>query len=99
MALLSESNIKTILEKCGLTNANISNWCITDYSNSLVGYLGEHLSLIVDIGSEKRIFFIKCVPRFDEWTANYLRKTSFFAKEYVMLSKLFTKFRDNKGKQ
>lgn len=97
MALLSKNNVKSILEKCGITNANILNWCITDYSNSLVGYLGEHLSLIVNTESEKRIFFIKCVPRFDEWTANYLRKTSFFAKEYVMLSKLFPKFRENKG--
>ncbi|XP_045772780.1 uncharacterized protein LOC123872504 [Maniola jurtina] len=97
MELLSDEDIKSILEQCGTPKINLLNWYIREYSNSLVGYLGEHLSLVVDTESGSRKFFIKCVPRFDKWKANYLRKTSFFNKEYIMLSKLFKKFRDNKG--
>ncbi|XP_050351287.1 WD repeat-containing protein 75-like [Nymphalis io] len=78
---------------------NILSWSIEEYSDQLVGYLGEHLSLTVRIEDKgdirEMIFFIKCIPRHDEWMANYLRETNFFNKEYVMLSSLFQMFRDD----
>ncbi|CAH2232830.1 jg16599 [Pararge aegeria aegeria] len=95
MELFSEDDINFILEQC--TKSKSLNWHITEYSNTLVGYLGEHLSLIVDTDIGRNFFFVKCVPRFDQWKANYLRETSFFDKEYIMLSTLFKKFRDNDG--
>ncbi|XP_023936065.2 uncharacterized protein LOC112044447 [Bicyclus anynana] len=99
MELLSETDIQTIHKKCSLSKKNIQKWYITDYSDNLVGYLGEHLSLFFETESERRKFFIKCVPRFNSFRANYVRETAFFNKEYIMLSKLFQNFRDNDGLQ
>ncbi|CAH2096234.1 unnamed protein product [Euphydryas editha] len=101
MEFFNENDITLILNQCGISKFNHLNWTVKDYSDELVGYLGEHLSLTVYFETENDTramnFFIKCIPRFDEWKANYLREMMFFNKEYVMLSSLFKKFQDPDG--
>lgn len=102
MEFFNENDITSILNQCGIWKVNNLSWTVNDYSDKLVGYLGEHLSLTVYFETENNQrnmkFFIKCIPRFDEWKANYLRETMFFNKEYVMLSSLFKNFQDAVGK-
>lgn len=101
MEFLTENDIKTILKNSGYPAVNNMNWLITNYSNSLVGYLGEHLSLTVSFdlnGAFKKIkFFVKCLPRFEKWKADFLKDLIFFDKEYTMLADLFEKFSELDG--
>ncbi|KAJ2949040.1 hypothetical protein O0L34_g5982 [Tuta absoluta] len=94
MELLSQEEICSILKPLG--SPKVNNWSIENYSNELIGYLGEHLRLTIEIddgkGKSEIKLFIKCLPRFDEWKAQYLKELSFFKKEYVMLSDLFQHF-------
>ncbi|CAB3221912.1 unnamed protein product [Arctia plantaginis] len=43
------------------------------------------------------MLFVKCMPRFDKWKAEYLNEVLFFKKEYIMLTKLFKEFEDPEG--
>ncbi|XP_072948823.1 uncharacterized protein [Epargyreus clarus] len=103
MELLYQSEIESIVKKCGCTNIDDMKWNISDYSNELIGYLGEHLNLTVKVISKGVIkelhLFLKCIPRFNKWKAEYLRETTFFLKEYAMLSGLFQHFQDNQGER
>ncbi|XP_028171269.1 uncharacterized protein LOC114360695 [Ostrinia furnacalis] len=99
MELLSEKEINHIIQQLGYTKA--LQWSVNNFTDHLIGYLGEHLTLTVEVesGATKIVlkFFIKCIPRFDVYLAEYLKETSFFNKEYVMLSSLFKHY--NKGSQ
>ncbi|CAG9561976.1 unnamed protein product [Danaus chrysippus] len=101
MDFLNENDIKTILRNNGYPEVSNMNWLITDYSNNLVGYLGEHLSLKISFelnGALKNIkYFVKCLPRFEKWKADFLKDLIFFDKEYVMLGDLFKKFPEHDG--
>ncbi|XP_038210039.1 uncharacterized protein LOC119830922 [Zerene cesonia] len=95
MELLKEYEVKFILEKCGYSNIDSFQFVLQNYSEELVGYLGEHLKLIIDVKAKvesRVILFVKCIPRFDEYKAQYLRETTFFKKEFVLLSSLFNQF-------
>lgn len=91
MELLSKEDICYIVKQLGYKEA--SSWSVKKYSNELIGYLGEHLTLTVEVESGTVLqFFVKCLPRFDEWKIKYLRETTFFEKEHAMLNSLFKDF-------
>lgn len=98
MELLSKDEINQVIKQLGFAKA--LKWSLNNFSDSLIGYLGEHLKLTVDVesGSSKieLKFFVKCVPRFDVYLAEYLKETAFFKKEYAMLNSLFKLFREGK---
>ncbi|XP_059048515.1 uncharacterized protein LOC131843785 [Achroia grisella] len=98
MNLLTNNEINLIAKICGYRE--VVDWSIQDFSNKVMGYLGDHLKLSVQvkeegIRSEVRLF-IKCMPR-DPWKSEYLKELTFFKKEYVMLSQLFKKFENQSG--
>lgn len=99
MELLNQSEIESIVKHYG--TSTIVKWYIEDYSDKLVGYLGEHLRLVITLNSngiEKDLkLFVKCMPRNNKWKAKYLKELTFFQKEYIMLSKLFINFKDGEG--
>ncbi|XP_047504234.1 uncharacterized protein LOC125049149 [Pieris napi] len=97
MSLFNNDEVKIIAEKCGFKNYDTLQYEIQNYSEELVGYLGEYLRLFLKVNSHDRVLFVKCVPRYDEYKAEYLRKTGFFRKEYVLLSSLFTQFIKREG--
>ncbi|KAI5644284.1 ecdysteroid kinase domain-containing protein [Phthorimaea operculella] len=97
MELLNQEEICSIVKPLG--SPKVLNWSIENYSDELIGYLGEHLRLNIEIGDgkgkSKIKLFVKCMPRFDEWKAQYLKELSFFKKEYIMLSDLFQHFQNS----
>lgn len=84
------------------SNYKILNWSLANYADHLIGYLGEHLKLTVEIeennAKQELRYFVKCMPRFDHWKIEYLKKVPFFEKEFRMLSSLFTHFNQAEGK-
>ncbi|XP_068633400.1 uncharacterized protein [Battus philenor] len=96
MDLLNLSEIQTIVNQYEFSK--VVAWNIEDYSDKLVGYLGDHLRLRIRLnrdGIDKELkLFIKCMPRNNKWKAQYIEELTFFRKEYVMLSKLFKNFQD-----
>lgn len=101
MALFSGDDVEFIAAKCGLKSYATLQYEIENYSEKLVGYLGEHLRMFIKVNSCGRIYekvlFVKCMPRSDEYKATYLKKTGFFQKEYALLSSLFTQFMKREG--
>ncbi|CAH0585755.1 unnamed protein product [Chrysodeixis includens] len=99
MELLTEKEINYIAKKCGFTKVLD---CVTEeFPDKVLGYLGDHLKLIIEVESNgirsKLNLFVKCMPRYDKWKAEYLMDIKFFKKEYVMLSTLFNEFENHKG--
>lgn len=84
------------------SNYKILNWSLANYADHLIGYLGDHLKLTVEIemnnDKQELRYFVKCIPRFDSWKNEYLKKLRFFDKEFRMLSSLFTHFNHANGK-
>ncbi|CAH0715586.1 unnamed protein product, partial [Brenthis ino] len=101
MEFLSRNEIKHILQQCGILSVSELKWSVENYSEKLIGLLGEHLSLKISFQKNgvtvEKQFFVKCIPRFNEEQARLLRNTDFFAKEYIMLSKLFKNFKEGDG--
>lgn len=99
MELLSQDEIHFIAKQCGFTK--VVNWNMEDFSDKIIGYLGDHLKLIMEVeanGIRSTLnLFVKCMPRFDEWKAEYLKELGFFRKEYAMLSTLFNEFENGTG--
>ncbi|XP_013164464.1 PREDICTED: uncharacterized protein LOC106115582 [Papilio xuthus] len=99
MELLNQSEIESIVKHYG--PSTILKWYTEDYSDKLLGYLGDHLRLVITLNSngiEKDLkLFIKCIPRNNKWKAKYIKELMFFQKEYIMLSKLFINFKDGEG--
>ncbi|CAH0398371.1 unnamed protein product [Chilo suppressalis] len=94
MELLTNNEVEEVIKQLGYTKS--FNWTLSEFSETLVGYLSEHLTLTVEVltakfKTERIKFFIKCLPRFDEWKTRYIKELSFFQKEYVMLNDLFRK--------
>lgn len=83
-------------------NFKILKWSLVNYAEQLIGYLGDHLKLTVEIqdndAKQELRYFVKCEPRFDNWKKEYLKKVPFFKKEFYMLSSLFTQFNHAEGK-
>ncbi|CAK1551053.1 unnamed protein product [Leptosia nina] len=100
MPLLSQDELKELAAKCGLDRDTVQH-DLRKYSSELVGYLGEHLRLHLKVtkrGEEKQVvLFVKCMPRFDVYKAQYLRDNGFFRKEFVLLSSLFSQFPEREG--
>lgn len=100
MEVLKEEEIKLVIQQYGLSK--VLAWSIENYADELIGYLGDHLRLKIKAeaeGFQKDIkLFVKCMPRFDKWLLDYLKESSFFKKEYVMLSDLFKQFGGDEGK-
>ncbi|XP_049873874.1 uncharacterized protein LOC126372240 [Pectinophora gossypiella] len=99
MELLNQEEIHSIVKPLG--SPKVLNWSIENYSDKLIGYLGDHLRLKIEIEFEgfksELKLFVKCMPRFNEWKANYLKELTFFKKEYIMLSSLFKQFDSKQG--
>ncbi|CAK1580237.1 unnamed protein product [Parnassius mnemosyne] len=99
MDLLNENEIRCISRHYG--SSIVVKWKLEDISDKLMGYLGEHLRLIITLyveGVETELkLFVKCMPRNNQWKAEYLKESTFFRKEYVMLSQLFKHFQDGEG--
>lgn len=100
MQLLNETELNLIMTR--LEYSKIRKWHLEDFEDKMIGYLGDHLKLIIEAEKDgvKREFqlFVKCMPRFDKWKCEYLQELKFFDKEYVMLSKLFQHFRNGESK-
>ena len=101
MELFHKKEIKYIIDQLGITSISNLHWTVEAYSESLIGFLGEHLSLKVNFESEgiktEKTFFVKCIPHRDELKASSLRESNFFQKEYVMLEKLFKNFKEGES--
>lgn len=84
------------------SNYKILNWSLANYADRLIGYLGDHLKLTVEIedknAKQELRYFVKCMPRFDHWKREYLKELLFFQKEFRMLSCLFSQFNHGDGK-
>ncbi|XP_026761882.2 uncharacterized protein LOC113520677 [Galleria mellonella] len=98
MDLLTNNEINIITIRCGY--CKVLDWFLEDFSNKIMGYLGDHLKLRIQvekegIKSELRLF-VKCMPR-DPWKSNYIKELTFFKKEYAMLSQLFLNFENQPG--
>ncbi|XP_075977938.1 uncharacterized protein LOC142977740 [Anticarsia gemmatalis] len=99
MDLLNQDEILLIAKQCGFSN--VVKWTYEEFEDKTLGYLGDHLNLIIHvesngINSELRLF-VKCMPRFDHWKAEYLKELNFFKKEYIMLNALFNEFGASEG--
>jgi hypothetical protein len=94
MELLNNDEIYRIIKPLGFSK--VLKWSIKEYSDEIVGYLGEHLTLVVDVEIKTLKFFVKCMPRWDKLKAEYLKELTFFKKEYMMMSKLFRNFKQGK---
>ncbi|XP_063624819.1 uncharacterized protein LOC134796569 [Cydia splendana] len=98
MKLLNHEEVNAIIKQYG--KFKVLHYTISKYSDSLIGYLGEHLKLTVTVEANgvhsDYKFFVKCMPK-DQWLAEFLIESNFFRKEYVMLSDLFVKFDQNGG--
>lgn len=100
MELVSEDEIKTLL-KNNFGNAKLVKWNFREFDEKYIGYLGDHIKLILQVENHetKEIpLFVKCMPRNDKWKSEYLKEMRFFKKEYVMLSSLFKDFTGEEGK-
>lgn len=101
MELVNKNEIKVVLSNLGHKEIP-SKWYFEEFQDKLIGYLGDHLKLVVEVEilgvREKVRCFVKCMPRNDEWKAKYLKELKFFKKEYVMLSSLFHQFEEYEGK-
>ncbi|XP_013186920.1 uncharacterized protein LOC106132131 [Amyelois transitella] len=99
MELLTNVEIASIAKQCGYRS--VIDWSLEDLSDKVIGYLGDHLKLNIVVlfeGNQLDLkLFVKCMPRFDKWKAEYLKELSFFKKEFVMLSELFKEFPDKMG--
>lgn len=100
MELLTPAEILFITKKCGFSR--VLKWTFQEIADKVIGYLGDHLNLIIEAesnGSKSEVvLFVKCMPRFDKWKAEYLNEVLFFKKEYVMLTQLFKEFDNPEGK-
>ncbi|CAH0751430.1 unnamed protein product [Diatraea saccharalis] len=101
MDLLTKNEVENIIKQLGYRN--VISWSVTEFSDMLIGYLGEHLTLLIDVliddvTTKKLKCFIKCMPRFDEWKSRYIKELTFFQKEYVMLNDLFKRFEQGTDK-
>ncbi|KAJ8722061.1 hypothetical protein PYW08_004463 [Mythimna loreyi] len=72
-----------------------------DFADKIIGYFGDHMKLIIEgemngVRSSLNLF-VKCMPRFDKFKAEYLKEVGFFNKEYVMLNTLFNEFENGTG--
>lgn len=98
MELLSQEEIIDIAKQCGYSE--LLNWTFEEFEDKVIGYLGDYLNLILEVESKgiksKITLFIKCLPRYDQLKAEYLKET-FFKKEFIMLSTLFTEFHNPEG--
>ncbi|XP_073956211.1 uncharacterized protein [Choristoneura fumiferana] len=96
MDLLNEKEVKSVVEQYG--NFDLLDFKITNYSETLIGYLGKHLKLVANVNANGRLaelkFFVKCLPK-DKWIAQFLMESGFFRKEFTMLSVLFNQFERN----
>lgn len=99
MELLNQEEISCIVKECGFEK--VCKWQIENYADKLIGYLGDHLRLKMEVESEgiktNLNLFVKCMPRFDKWKSDYLKESNFFKKEFVMLNQLFKEFSDDDG--
>ncbi|XP_047991481.1 uncharacterized protein LOC125230385 [Leguminivora glycinivorella] len=93
MKLINHEEVNTLIKQYG--KYKVLDFTISKYSDNLIGYLGEHLKLTVTVEANgvqsDYKFFVKCMPK-EQWLADFLTKSNFFLKEYVMLSDLFVKF-------
>lgn len=100
MNLLTEEEIKSIAKKRGFNK--VLKWRWEEFSDKAIGHLGDHIKLFLDVegnGTSLTLnMFVKCMPRSDEWKAEYIKELGFFNKEYVMLSQLFNNFENGTGK-
>ncbi|KAM3965233.1 uncharacterized protein ACR2FA_000620 [Aphomia sociella] len=98
MELLTNEEINLIAKQFG--QCEVVNWTLQDFSNKIMGYLGDHLKLTIQVkakgGISELFFFVKCMPK-DPWKAQYIKELTFFNKESVMLSQLFSKFDNPSG--
>lgn len=99
MELLSQDEINFIVKQCGF--AKVLSCKMEDFADKIIGYLGDHMKLIMEVEtngiSSTLNLFVKCMPRFDKWKAEYLKELGFFNKEFVMLSTLFNEFENGTG--
>lgn len=99
MELLTEEEIISIAKNRGFNK--VLKWRLEDFPDKVLGYLGDHIKLFLDVeqnGTSSTLnLFVKCLPRFDEWKAEYIKELGFFNKEYVMLSQLFNHFENGTG--
>ncbi|XP_050682152.1 uncharacterized protein LOC126977408 [Leptidea sinapis] len=101
MELLNETEIKKVVKQWYCEKYDSLEYNIENYSDEIVGHLGEHLSLKINVYCNNTCYkyslFVKCIPRFDHFKAEYLRETKFFAKEFTLLNSLFTLFKEYEG--
>lgn len=107
MTLLNEFEINSIARRLGFTK--VLKWRLENFEE-IIGYLGDHLKLTIEVEKDETTeaerdgmrselqLFVKCMPRFDQWKAEFLQEARFFYKEYVMLSELFEHFENGEGK-
>ncbi|XP_011549742.3 uncharacterized protein LOC105381660 [Plutella xylostella] len=97
--MFSEEEIKVIAQKHG--DFHVIDWKVVKINEPLIGYLAEHLKLIITVESNRNVSelncFVKCVPRFDRDKAQYIVENGFFKKEYTMLNTLFKEVGGEEG--
>ncbi|XP_026327651.1 uncharacterized protein LOC113235945 [Hyposmocoma kahamanoa] len=102
MEMLNREEICIIVDSStNNSNYKILNWSLVNYADHLIGYLGDHLKLTVEIeennAKQELQYFVKCTPLYDSWKIEYMKKVPFFEKEFRMLSSLFTQFNQAGG--
>lgn len=101
MELVNKDEIKVVIKNL-VNNVTPVKWYFEEFQDKLIGYLGDHLKLVIEVDNlgvrEQLRFFVKCMPRNDEWKSKYLEELRFFKKEHVMLSSLFQLFQHDEGK-
>lgn len=100
MELLKSEEVSFIAKQCGFSK--VLSWSLEEFENRAIGNLGDHLNLTIEVessGTKSQLkLFVKCMPRFNQWKAEYIKQLMFFKKEYIMLSKLFNEFENREGK-
>ena len=92
--ILTSDEIKKIASSTFNTEkVNVSDYSIKPMSDKLIGFLGEHfrLTMNVSINSEKhtKSYFIKTLPRNNPTQREYVTSSKAFIKEVECYDKLF----------
>lgn len=88
--LLNLAEIEEILSNSGQTGSKVKTYNVSVLGGAVVGFLGEHLHLNVDLenGTTHR-FFLKTLPIFNQIKRKYIEKQGFFFKEATLYQEIF----------